>query len=294
MKLAAELYSEKLEALQKPPESRVAVWLYMATGNDPVQLDLLARKDQVTWGANPNTRAGDIVLMYRTAPYSDIAYLFRAKSDVRPTPQTNTWKWDFGVELGDKVDLHNPVSLKSLRDQPALQEWGLLHANMQGAMRRQKGIQEEGQWESFRGLLVAWNPDAVSPLAEWENLTTEELLAEALKAIGEIPDEAERSERIADVAHYLPASLVRTAWSVAVTIGAARLQAEALIALIPHLSFQETRELLPEALAILSQGIELAPGDASLVASRGDTYWRLQRYPEALADFDRSHRDRAQ
>jgi hypothetical protein len=40
-----------------------------------------------------------------------------------------------------------------------------------------------------------------------------------------------------------------------------------------------------KALADLNRAIELDPADALDIASRGDTYRRMERYDEALADF---------
>src|SRR5258708_6201122 len=42
------------------------------------------------------------------------------------------------------------------------------------------------------------------------------------------------------------------------------------------------------ALADLSRAIELAPGCASAIASRGETYRLMERYDEALADLSRA------
>jgi tetratricopeptide (TPR) repeat protein len=43
-----------------------------------------------------------------------------------------------------------------------------------------------------------------------------------------------------------------------------------------------------KALADLSRDIELDPGYAHAVASRGEIYRRLERYEEALGDFSRA------
>jgi O-acetyl-ADP-ribose deacetylase (regulator of RNase III) len=188
LKQAAELYSEKIKAGEEPPEPKSAVWLYMATGDDSAQLDLLAHRDQVTWGANPNTNAGDIVLMYRTAPYSDIAYLFRAALDARPAPRTATWQWDYAIELADKVTLARPVTFKELQAQASLADWGLVKARMQGALRRTEDIRGEGYWEALRALLVTWNPSCIEPLLRWEEISTPGPVARAPNVAREISD----------------------------------------------------------------------------------------------------------
>ena len=47
-------------------------------------------------------------------------------------------------------------------------------------------------------------------------------------------------------------------------------------------------ERYDEALADFSRAIELDPGNAWAIASRGETYRLMGRYDEALADFNRA------
>jgi hypothetical protein len=168
----------------------------------------------VLWGANRHTRAGDVVLMYRTAPYSDIAYLFRAEGDAREAEQTATWRWDYAVDLGEKVTLERPLRLAEIRAHPDLAEWGLARTP-QGAMRRRTDIREEGYWEALRGLLVAWNPALAEPLAEWEGLEPESLLAEATTAAEAIVDEESRARALSGIAQAQKAQ-----WTVLVYMAA--------------------------------------------------------------------------
>jgi hypothetical protein len=196
------------------PRSRPRVWLYMADGEEERQMDLLERQDRVLWGANRHTRAGDIVLMYRTAPHSDVAYLFRAEGDAREAEQTATWRWDYAVDLGEKVTLGRPLRLAEIWAHPDLAEWGLART-LQGAMRRRTDIREEGYWEALRGLLVAWNPALAEPLAEWEGLEPESLLAEATTAAEAIVDEESRARALSGIAQAQKAQ-----WTVLVYMAA--------------------------------------------------------------------------
>lgn len=47
-------------------------------------------------------------------------------------------------------------------------------------------------------------------------------------------------------------------------------------------------EWYDKALDLCNREIELDPGDALAVANRGETYQRMRRYDEALADFNRA------
>jgi len=217
--------------LGKPEPAQPRAWFYMATGDDERQVDLLARGDRLTWGANRHTRAGDLVLMYRTAPYSDIAYLFRAQTDARPAEKTATWRWDYAIELNDKLSLERPVTLAEMRAHPRLADWSLAR-NPQGALRRKRDIREEGYWEPLRGMLVARNPVLAAPLAGWENVSQGELMEQALATARAIEDESERAETLAGMAPHLPDPLrgetLREALEAAQAIGDARKRAETL------------------------------------------------------------------
>jgi hypothetical protein len=60
------------------------VWIFMVDSRNSEDLRDLDHLDAILWGANPHTKRGDLVLMYRTAPYSDIPYVFVAGFDPRP------------------------------------------------------------------------------------------------------------------------------------------------------------------------------------------------------------------
>src|SRR4051794_9164046 len=77
------------------------VWLYMVDGRNNEDLAILDAEGFDTWRGNPETKAGDLVLMYRTAPYSDIAYIFVALSDARKMTPSRYWSWNNAVDLGD-------------------------------------------------------------------------------------------------------------------------------------------------------------------------------------------------
>src|ERR1700754_2995075 len=88
------------------------VWLYMADGR---QLGDLARLDSAgfdTWKGNPQTRSGDLILMYRTAPYKDLVYVFLAVSDSRPVED---WYWKDAVDIGDGYRLPQAITRAELK-----------------------------------------------------------------------------------------------------------------------------------------------------------------------------------
>lgn len=128
----------------------------MVDAKNSVDLRDLDHLDGILWGSNPNTRKGDLVLMYRTAPYSDIAYIFRAQSEPREKTQADQADMPYVIELGDKIRLQHPVTLKQMKANRALAEWSFAR-HQQGMMKRKKDIREEGYWKPLRNLIITRN-----------------------------------------------------------------------------------------------------------------------------------------
>lgn len=169
-----EPYETLLRALADSAPSPIAprkAWLYMADASDPAQLNVLQERDSVLWGANPNTRAGDLVFMYLTRPETRIAYIFQALEEAQDASELRhsnpNWKWDYSVRLGNKIQLSNPVPWDEIRNEPTLNGWSL-QRNVQGAMRRKLDIGEEGYYPALRTLIVRKNPDIQPQLSALE------------------------------------------------------------------------------------------------------------------------------
>jgi hypothetical protein len=143
------------------------VWIFMVDSRNSEDLRDLDHLDAILWGANPNARMGDITLMYRTAPYSDFAYLFSAASDPRPTRAADRASMRYVIELGDKVRLSRPLALAEVQNDSRLKGWSFSR-QQQGAMKRKRDIKQEGFWEALRSRLVAHDPSIAERLREIE------------------------------------------------------------------------------------------------------------------------------
>jgi len=132
------------------------VWIFVVDSRNADDLRDLDHLDAILWGSNPNTRRGDVVLMYRTAPYSDLAYVFTAASDPRPARRSDRTVSDYVINLVDKVRLLRPVTLVEIKGTAALSCWSFTR-NQQGMMRRRRDVIEEGAWRALRRLIVSRN-----------------------------------------------------------------------------------------------------------------------------------------
>jgi hypothetical protein len=124
----------------------------MADGRNVEDMRDLDHLDGLLWGANPHTREGDLVLMYRTAPYSDIAYVFQAVSDPRPTRREDGADTTHVIQLGHKLALPTPIGIEVLRSQPDLKRWQFVRF-ARGQMRRREDLIAEGVWPALQALI---------------------------------------------------------------------------------------------------------------------------------------------
>jgi hypothetical protein len=146
----------------KQPRQSGRVWIFVVDSGNKQDLNDLDHLDAILWGSNPNARRGDLVLMYRTAPHSDIAYVFTAASDAREAKRGDRADAKYVIQLSDKVQLVNPIKLAHIRANRALSKWSFAH-NVQGVMRRRKDVLEEGAWPALRQLIVK-NNQYVAPV----------------------------------------------------------------------------------------------------------------------------------
>jgi hypothetical protein len=125
------------------------VWLYIADGRYPTDLASLDGRGYDTWQGNRLTRAGDLVVMYRTAPYSDIAYVFVAKSDARRTTPEDGLQWKYIAEIADGYRLPRVIPREELENMKGLSHWDFL-SHSRGAALRLNDLQEQGVWPTLR------------------------------------------------------------------------------------------------------------------------------------------------
>ena len=117
----------------------------------------LAHEVNLTWAANPFTSQHDIVLMYRRAPFSDIAYVFTAVSAPRVTMKSDGTDAEYAIDLDGKITLSAPVQLKQIKRAAEFDDWAF-RRNQQGVMQRKRDLTAEGVWPSVLRLINSVNP----------------------------------------------------------------------------------------------------------------------------------------
>ena len=109
--------------------------------------------EQGWWTCHRDTKRGDLVLLWRTSPKSDIGYLIQAKSDAYTILDENDRGWPYGCEYKAFYKFESPVNLKDLKNNRFLDEWPPLRGNFQRSVYR---IKPE-DWDRLKGLLIQRN-----------------------------------------------------------------------------------------------------------------------------------------
>lgn len=145
---------------------RPRVWLYMVDGRNNKDLAKLDTDGFDTWRAHSQIRCGDLVLMYRTAPYSDLAYIFTAISDARPARPSRKFPWKSAVDLGRGFRLRQTIKLSDLKNEPRLSRWSFLEIQ-RGATSRKQDLQEQGAWRGLHKLLMHYDSGSREYIQRW-------------------------------------------------------------------------------------------------------------------------------
>jgi hypothetical protein len=124
------------------------------------------------WKGNREMRAGDLIVMYRTAPFSDIAWVLVARSDgrkvktkVKTTGKGKVkskvrkgWKWPWQVEIAGGYRLTRTVKRQALCDDRVLaKRWDFTKSAL-GYTQRLTDLEAEGVWPALSRLIEAHSP----------------------------------------------------------------------------------------------------------------------------------------
>lgn len=133
---------------------RRKVWLSMVSGKVIKDLVTLDSQGFDVWKGNREMRAGDLIVMYRTAPFKDIAYVLVARSDGR---KVEKWYWPWQVEIAGGYRLSRTVKREALDDDPVLKRWDFTR-NSRGFTQRLTDLEAAGVWPALSRLIEAHSP----------------------------------------------------------------------------------------------------------------------------------------
>lgn len=152
-----------------------------ADGSDRADLDPESDyESDGWWTCHKDTREGDQVLLYRTTPRKDIAYLIQARSDAYSLLQNPAAEpsWDYGCDYEVIEKFADPMGIVEIKADSALESWNAKNGRFQ---RRVFRVQPE-IWEHLIERLVPDRAYTERRLATVRTLTTLEAEIEATLA----------------------------------------------------------------------------------------------------------------
>lgn len=105
------------------------------------------------WTCHRKTEQGDLVLIYRTKPKKDLAYLIETRSAAYSLLDNAAAKkrgWDYGCDYEVIEKFTKPLTLGEMKSDPVLKAWGVLRSNF----RRKVCKIEPGIWDCLLDRLA--------------------------------------------------------------------------------------------------------------------------------------------
>jgi len=107
---------------------------YLGEDDEPTESLEPGGRSDGWWTCHKDTRAGDLVLLYRTAPRSDIAYLLRAEdnaSSLAGDADASDMGWKYGCMYRSLYRLDPTLTYAALKADPYLDDWPALRGRFQ-------------------------------------------------------------------------------------------------------------------------------------------------------------------
>jgi len=107
---------------------------YLGEDDEPTESLEPGGRSDGWWTCHKDTRAGDLVLLYRTAPRSDIAYLLRAEdnaSSLAGDADASDMGWKYGCTYRSLYRLDPTLTYAAMKADPYLDDWPALRGRFQ-------------------------------------------------------------------------------------------------------------------------------------------------------------------
>lgn len=107
---------------------------YLENGREREDLDPKQTPDaEDWWTCHEDTKTGDLVLLYRTAPRSDIAYFIRVTGDpiVLEEEYQLAYGWPYKCGFQVLYKFESPIKLAQMQNDPYLEQWPALRGRFQ-------------------------------------------------------------------------------------------------------------------------------------------------------------------
>ena len=128
------------------------IWIF--TTKEVLEYVKLEEDEELIRAAPINAKKDDIILIYRGKPYSNIKYIFKARSDAYKDTNFRD-DWEIAIDLFDKIELENPIEISDMRDDTILSKWNIVRKNFMGSFFEMPSK----EWDGLKTLIIEKNPE---------------------------------------------------------------------------------------------------------------------------------------
>ena len=105
-------------------------WIF--TTKEILEYAKLDEDDKLKRAAPIQAKKGDVILVYRGKPHSNIKFIFTANNNAYKDTDFRD-DWEIAIDLFDKIELKNPIRISEMKDDPILGEWNVVRKNFMGS-----------------------------------------------------------------------------------------------------------------------------------------------------------------
>lgn len=128
------------------------IWIY--TTKEIEEYLKLDEDEELKRASTDKAKKGDIILVYRGKPYSNIKYIFKAKTDAY-TDKNFRDDWETAIDLDEKIVIPNPIEFSEMKDDTILGEWNIVRKNFMGSFFEMPSK----EWDRIKKLILDKNPE---------------------------------------------------------------------------------------------------------------------------------------
>jgi len=120
--------------------------------------------DEIKWSSAKEVKKGDIICVYTGKPYSEIGFIFKAKPGLFEDEKIRK-NWNKpAILVNNKIIIPNPITIKELRKNSILSQWGAVRINFMGSHFKMS----DEEWNELKRLILEKNPELKSDIEELE------------------------------------------------------------------------------------------------------------------------------
>jgi len=130
----------------------------------------VVNEDELIWNCPKDVKKGELILIYTGDPYKHIEFVFTAKTNPFENENIRKMYNTQAIYVHNKIRLNEPITLKELRKNPVMSNWGAVKGNF----IKSHWKMNEKEWNEMKKLILHKNPEIKDALESLLNNNSSE------------------------------------------------------------------------------------------------------------------------